>query len=388
MLKMNPESKLVLAAAEKIVSGKENDINAMIGRKDVDWDLFKDAMSYHGIVSLTHIWFKSYYSLLPKNIVDVLQASYYYSLLHVSKLQYKFLELHEVFEKKGVIFVPIKGVALLEDLYSDNPARLSSDIDVLVREEDLDIAVKILQEQGYQKELYGLKESYWRNKQYHFIFTKKLNNEFSPIVELHWDLDYRRYRRHLLPRIFNRLRGACMQDRKVKLLSPEDTFFALALHQRRFGIALSLRDVCDMARLLNKYAPSFDWNYVLDESKRSNVCSTIYFAICQVSVLFNINVPGYVHKGLNVPAWKKIAIRNFIQKNTFLQNQHANNKRLYLKAHFLLYDNIWEPIDYILNIPQEQFAKFYGLDTYSKKTEFFYRYRLFYIFLKRAVFYG
>jgi hypothetical protein len=180
--------------------------------------------------------------------------------------------------------------------------------------------------------------------------------------------------------MFDRLRQAVIQGRKVKLLSVEDTFFGLALHQRRFGIALSLREVCDMARLLNKYKSSFDWDYVLNESRNAKVCSAVFFSLCQVKLFFGLEPPEYVWERLNVAQWKKKIIQRFIEKNTF--SQDINSKNLYLKTHFLLYDNLWEPVDYILNIPQEQFAKFYGLAPYDKNTNFFYRHRILFIFFK------
>lgn len=374
------EADLVLGIAKDVVFGSNGSILQLVEKDGIDWQSFRSSISYHGLAPFAYTSLKGYLSILPQALSKTLEATYYYSMAHISGLQQKFLEIYDAFENKGIDFISIKGVALLEDLYPEYPVRSSTDVDVLVKEKDLDKAIKILEGQGYSKNLEGLKESYWRNKQYHFVFVRDKKKGFSPIVELHWDLDYPRYRRRILPQMFDRLRQADMQDIKVKLLSAEDTFFGLALHQRRFGIALSLRDVCDTARLLNKYKSSFDWDYVLNESKRAKVCSAVFFALCQVKLFFSIDAPEYVWEGLNVSRWKRRMIQRFIDKNTF--SQDINSKNLYLKAHFLLYDNLWEPVDYILNIPQEQFAKFYGLSAYDKKTSLFYRYRLCYIFLK------
>jgi hypothetical protein len=407
---MTPEAELVLAIAKDLVDGSrsfptlqpedldperregEGDEGSQgifrpfgLQNKKINWLIFKDILVYHGLTPFAYHSFKEYISFLPEDLSQTLKATYYYSLAHLGRLQRKFLELHLAFTERNVLLLPIKGVALLDDLYPDYPVRSSSDIDILVKEEDLEKAAKILEDLGYQKNLEGLKESYWRKKQYHFVFQKKEPNGFSPIVELHWGLDYPRFRRHLLPEMFNRLRKGILQNNQVQLLSVEDTFIALALHQRRFGIALSLRDVCDMATLLNKYASIFDWDYVLREARKAKIFSTIFFALTQVNLFFRITIPEYVWKGLNLPDWKKKIIRQFIKKNTFLSNQSMHTKNLYLKAHFLLYDNFWEPVDYILNIPKEQFAKYYGLQPYTKRTDFFYKNRLLYILFKAVL---
>ncbi|RKY28903.1 MAG: hypothetical protein DRP74_09405, partial [Candidatus Omnitrophota bacterium] len=374
---MSPEAELVLAVAQKMVysvrsidtpaakDGISKRINnqkyralSLIKERDINWSRFKDSLAYHGLIPFAYVSLKEHLSLLPKGLVEVLTSTYHYCLMFSSRLEEKFLSLASIFEANGITLIPIKGVGLLEDLYPDYPIRPSTDIDVLVQEQDIDRAVGLLEEAGFEKHLEGLKEEYWRKKQYHLVFVRfgrksyqgeaanEKSNGHSIIVELHWDLDYRRKRRQLLSQMFKRLREFSMRGRRIKLLSVEDTFFALALHQRRFGKTLALRDACDIARLLNKYASSFDWDYVLNEAKKSKVCSTIFFSLYQVQYLLGINVPTYVWRELNLSTWKQRAIRRFIEKNTFLADKNIQAKNLYLRAHFLLYDSFWEPVDY------------------------------------------
>lgn len=376
---MFPEAELILAIAKEVVYGKGEPALSLIKKGNINWQSFKDMLSYHGLAVFAYASLKNNFSLLPPDLVKSLEATYNYYLMHTAYLEQKFLDLAAVFEEKNITLVPIKGMALLEDLYADYPLRPSTDIDVLVAKNDLEKAVEILEEQGFTKELGGLKESYWRQKQYHLIFSKKEPGSFNLIIELHWDLDYPRQKYSLLPEMWSRLRSLTVHDRTIKTLSVEDTFFSLALHLRHFGNILCLRDACDIARLLNKYARSFDWEYVLGQSKKSAVCSTVYFALCQANFFLRIDIPADLGKRLGLPAWKRKIIRYFIEKNTFLLNQSAQGKNLYLKAHFLLYDNFWEPISYILNIPLEQFAKFYGLNSYAKRTKFLYQWRFLYM---------
>lgn len=375
--KLKPEEELVLAIARDIVYKKNTSIQRLNINGDINWVRFKDILSYHDIAPFAYLALKDLSSLISKDVIDVLAATYYHSLKRICYLEDQFLNIYETFENKNILLVPIKGVALLEDLYAACPIRPSVDIDILIKEEDVDKAVSAMEELGFKKELEGLKEAYWKDKQYHFVFIQKGRDKFPLIVELHWDLDYPRKTGKLLPQKFNRLRNFQINKRQIKLLSVEDTFFALALHQRRFGNALSLKDVCDMAILLNKYSSSFDWDYVLKESKRSRNCSVIYFALSQIQFLFELNLaPEEVWNDLKLTKWKKRLIQHFIENNTFLDNQRLEIKNLYLKAHFLLYDGLLEPIDYIWHIPQEQFAKFYDLKPYDKKTNLLYRNRL------------
>jgi len=376
---MDPEAELVLAIArEAVYAKKDARIPFLIKNGNINWARFKNILAYHDLLPFAHLSLKKYFYSLPEETVDTLKATFFYYLKFSTYLEQEFLDLANSFSSNGITLVPIKGVAFLEDLYPDFPVRASTDIDALVQEEDLGRSIALLEDLGFKRNLEGLKESYWREKNYHFVFTKEGPPPFSLMLELHWDLDYPR-KEKLLPEKFRRLRELRISDRKIKLLSPEDTFLALALHQRRFGKTLALRNACDIARLLNKYSLSFDWDYLLGESKSSRLSSVIFFALYQIQHLFGVNVPKRILKELRLPVYRKYLIRNFIEKNTFLASQKFHTKSSYLKAHFLLFDSLLEPIAYIFNIPQEQFANFYGFKPYDKKTEFLYKSRLLYI---------
>lgn len=374
---INPEAHLVLAVARRILCNNESVAAAFNNRTDIDWKRFNDMLFYHRLTPFVYPGIKDCLRFFPEDMVKRFKTSYYCSLRSIFDYEHEFLRLCQLFEEKGVPLLPLKGVALIEDLYYECPVRVCSDIDVLVRKEDLKIACGILAEAGYEINLEGLKESYWSSKQYHFVFEKKCGGGRAIMVELHWDIDYPR--RNIEPLdVFKRTREFHIRNKKIKLLSPEDTLFVLALHQRRFGEALSLKDVCDTALLLKKYSSTFDWGYVLRESKKKRLRSSVFFVLCQAHIVLGADIPTFVWKGLNVVFWRRYVVRRFIINNTF-SARLDNCRWLYLRSFFLLYDRFWEPLTYILNISQEQFAKFFKLRTYSKKTEFFYHLRFLYI---------
>jgi len=110
------------------------------------------------------------------------------------------------------------------------------------------------------------------------------------------------------------------------------------------------------------------------------MCSSVFFLLLQVKLFFDLDIPNMVWRGLKVPAYKKLIIKAFIKKYTFsLSFIEKASRESYLKSHFLLYDNFWEPIEYILHIPIEQFAAYYALNPYDRKTLSCYRNRLLYM---------
>ncbi len=378
--RINPESELVLLIAREVACDKRiGGIKDLINLQALDWGKFKNLITYHELFPFAYLSLKDCHSLLPQDLIEFLKSNYYFSLMRSLYLSREFLRVLNSFEQARITLLPIKGIALLMDIYPQRLSRPMVDIDILVKEEELLRAEGLFYDLGYRKELYGLKEKYWRERQCHIVFYKKEPDGFSPPIELHWALDFRRKNSQILPGIWNRVRRIQIDGREIKLLSPEDTFFSLALHGRRFGKTLCLKNACDGALVLSKYGRTFDWDYLLRESRRGKMCSSIFFFLSQIKFLLNVDMPKHVWRSLDIPAWKRKLIRQFIKRNIFLATSNFSPKNLYLKSHFLLYDSLWEPIDYILNIPKEQFSKYYSLKPYEKKTDFLYKNRLFYI---------
>ena len=378
---MNSEVKLISLIVNHLVYGSDRkELENLIATNRINWKRTKDLIIYHELAPFAYSALKDLNSHLPQDLREALKNSYYCVLFRQLTFESEFLKIAKAFEEQKVTIVPVKGVALIQDVYLKEPPRPMVDIDLLVKEEDISRAESIFCNLGYTKELYGLKEEYWRKSQCHFSFYKKESKRL-PIVELHWSLDFKRKNRDILPELWDRIREVNVNGKVVKILSPEDTLFSLALHQRRFGKVLSLKNVLDFSLLFNKYKNNFDWDYVLEESNKGKMCSTIFYFLYCASTHLCVKIPSDVWSGLKISIWKKRLIRNFIDKNTFILKDSNILKRQYLKSHFLLYDSFWEPIEYIINIPKEQFAKFYQLKQYDKKTEFLYKMRLLYMSL-------
>lgn len=339
----------------------------------VDWGGFKQMLVSHELFSLLYPQIKGQQDI-PEKTRGFLKDNYYASLVRCQNIWREFLRISSAFTQEGIPLVPIKGVAFLEDLYVDNPVRPMTDIDLLIKEQDYQKAEQLFFGLGYHKESYSLKEEYWRKKGYHVTFHYSERGK-KPPVELHWSLDYKRKKKNLFPELWERVREVDFASRKITFLSPEDNFLSLALHNRRYGNTLSLKNVFDAALILVKYSQAFDWGYVLRISKKYRLCCSLFYLLEQVQFAAGLSAPRWVMRELNIPLYKQALIRHFIERNTFLLG--AGN--LFLKSHFLLFDNLWEPVEYIINIPQEQFARFFGLSPYGEKTRILYTLRFFYI---------
>jgi len=368
--RLSIETKLILEILKSNLGTKHSLLTDFDEPGKINWVLFKRLLLYHELAPFTYSYFKSSSLAFPNELMSFLKSYYHLAIFQNEFFQNEFLKINSIFTQEGIYILPIKGLALLRDTYVQIPERPMVDMDVLVQEHKLDRAEQLLTKLGYKKYLKAGNEYYWRHKNCDIPFKKE---DKKGLLELHFALDLKRYNRYILPHLWNRLRSIESDNNKINLLSPEDTLFSLALHQRRFGKRLSLKNVLDVALLINKYKDNFDWDYVLKEAKSGKMCNTIFFVLFQAKILLDISLPKDILRKLGVPFWKKRLMYKFIKKDTFSPNPFEKLKYIYFKNHFLLYDSLWEPIDHIVHITQEEFAKYHNLPLYAPRTKKLYR---------------
>ncbi len=384
-----PEARLALLIAKWVVSDQGfKEIEELLQHKKIKWQQFNGLSDYHELSAFAYICLRKLSRLLPKEETELLQKHYIFTLSRSLYLWREFEFVGRAFREKEIIFLPLKGIAFfLENLYSDKTyLRPMADIDILIKKEELPLAERIMENLGYEKKMRGMKKDYWLNRSYHLGFIKNFNEGLPYIAELHWALDFKRGK-PMLTSLWQRTKKYEFDGKDIYSLSPEDNLLSLALHQRHFGKALCLKYTCDTELILSRYNGKLDWDYIIKEADTSEIRTALYFMLIQTELFFDHKIPSFVLRALNVVSYKDRLIKQFILRNTFLAASSASQERLeinmlFLKSHFLLYDNFWEPIRFILNVPQEQFAQFYGLPPYTFKSNLLYRLRYLYFLTK------
>jgi len=373
------ESELLRLLLRQLITKNEEDVDAFLAARTINWNILNEFIRHHELAPFVYLALKRHKDVAPSDFMKKLEERYYSVVMSCQRFWKEFMRIRRTFEDAGVGLLPLKGIALISDVYRGMAARPMSDIDLLIREEDLTKSEEILSVLGYKKNLGAFKEAYWIRQHCHFSFYRE-SGKLSTNVDVHWALDFKRGNRYPLQDLWARRREVEVEGERVQLLSPEDTLFSLALHNRRFdGSTLCLKNAYDIMFLLEQYKDSFDWDYVIAASRKNRLSSTIFFSLCQVGFIAPYGDFNFIYKHLKIPRWKRGAVASLINKNTFLGDTPRDQKQLYLKAHFLLYDGLWEPACYIFQIPQEQFARFYNLEPYTVKTELLYRLRFCYV---------
>lgn len=349
----------------------------------LDWNYIKRFLDYHAMAAAAFPVLQRCRSHVPGDMLQWLENIHNATIADTAHLRREFRRVMAGLADTGVPVMPIKGMALLLDVYSGRNDRPMRDIDLICGERHLDVLEERLIRLGYVRDLRGLDETYWRRKHCHFVFTReKRGNAPASIIELHWMLGYKRSAAAVLEPGWERARMVNAEGVPVRIQSPEDIFLSLCNHYRRFGRKLWLKTDYDIAMLLAKYADRFDWARVHGEAARAGLCSAVYFALRETRFVTGLPLPVGVLEQLKVPAMKRIMIDRFIQKDYYvlpargLEQRMPFIKKRFLQTHFLVYDRRLAPFRELLNLPLEEFAHFFDMPPYAGRTILLYRVRV------------
>jgi len=158
---MRPELQLILASVsnlslnpspkgEGLEEAELQAIDALIP-KIQDWDYFTSQLIDRGLAPLFYKKLPqlSNSHLIPAHIQTKLRSAYYKTVSRSIMLYGAFKVVVQEYNKAGIQVIALKGMYISEHLYQDIGLRLMSDIDLLVREEDGEQCLKLLESLGY-----------------------------------------------------------------------------------------------------------------------------------------------------------------------------------------------------------------------------------------------
>lgn len=83
-----------------------------------------------------------------EKVLEKLKQNQIKAVFHNEQMKHTLDLICETFEKQGIMYIPLKG-SVLKEFYPKDGMRTSCDIDVLIKENDIDVSVKALQKQGF-----------------------------------------------------------------------------------------------------------------------------------------------------------------------------------------------------------------------------------------------
>jgi hypothetical protein len=194
--------------------------------------------------------------------------------------------LLQLFNQADIPVMPLKGLSLAELLYGDCTLRPTNDLDLLVREKDVDKATQLLLASGCRRHFPPEQEA----GLYHYLFSFGAGNGATVLVELHRDLTSQHLTRLDVQQVWAAASSTLWEGHTVWTMRPDDLFLYLCTHAVRDGLG-SLKHLLDIARIIEKLGATWCWEDLLQTVRASHIQAPVWLSLRQCRRLFAVRCP-------------------------------------------------------------------------------------------------
>ncbi|MEW6382169.1 MAG: nucleotidyltransferase family protein [bacterium] len=292
---MAKEEKFFLACLRFFLqkTGSPDEIRSSMG-KNMDWNLILSWAQSHGVHPLLYHVLKGVnWTGIPGQVRERLESNFRANMARNLILSAETDKVLMALEKRGIISVPLKGIFLSEEVYPDISLRVVTDIDLLVREEDLAGAEEALVELGYCHD-HSIRQVLIPNNCYTLHMEKGGRTGHNLCVELHWGLANRRD--YVLPMeswwetVFQNTRNRYyLNGISCFRMEPEILLLYLTInaHMSRYAF---LKQLVDIAQVISHYKHDMDWDKVIGMACELGLLDNLVFALGLVCRMFDLQV--------------------------------------------------------------------------------------------------
>jgi hypothetical protein len=268
------------------------------------WEYVVRAADRQGVAPLLHDWLTRHRDLAPpESSADRLYHAHWANHFRNRVLLSELSRLTTAAAGEGITFMPLKGAILAVDYYPVPALRPMSDLDLLVRPEDLEAMGHLLRSLGYrdvdrpasyvdERRLdRASREHQWvmaRNGT--SILVEYRAEPMEPAVGQLTDLDRAftdELGRHAAA-IWTRARPSPAGPR----MSPEDLLLHVAAHQAARHADFRLIWLHDIARIVTRDSANFDWEYVCASAVRLRMAGPVRAALEAAARWIDAPVPA------------------------------------------------------------------------------------------------
>jgi hypothetical protein len=373
---LSNENKLLLYCSRVGVSEEyHSELNDLLS-SPLDWNFILEAARSRNIPQLLYHNLKglSNWSLIPSRVMQDFKKAYHETVARNMHFYAELQTILNAFYGAGVRPIALKGAALAGVVYPDIGLRPMVDIDLLVKEDELAFADKVMTDLGYSTVHSWKSERGY--KEHHFHLPPYRHARKPIVVEIHWDITRRTFGTDIhkwWPRAINEN----IMGHAVLVPSPVDMLIHLCLHLFNHGYenGLVLRCLCDIFETLRHYGQEIDWKFLQDETTQQGIEKQVH-SILQLAMKF------YAYRGeALVPMKLAHADNDFLQvleRNLFVFNGGTTINPHLMKS--MMFNSFSERMKYLLSkiFPRRQdMSVRYPASTFPMMVFFYYLVRPF-----------
>ncbi len=181
----------------------------------------------------------------------------------------------ELFRKEGIETVVLKGPMLLDTVYKDWGVRKTSDLDLLVKKDDMNRARRILHEHNYSSSSKTAMRKDGTPVSHH---SAPMSRKRRPAIELHWTLRTNNQIIKIeIDEIWDRVKQGKIDKIDALFLSPEDTLLHLCVHHfYKLNTNITYREINDISAVIFRFKERLNWEQLLVNCHKYKLSHFVY----------------------------------------------------------------------------------------------------------------
>lgn len=223
--------------------------------------------------------------LIPQKSYRDLSNHYYTNLKHNMAIIGALRKALATFQEAGIPCIVLKGIALAEHVYPNIATRGMSDVDILVKKEDLFKVDDYLSSLGYISQDSSVAKAIHNPVGY--LASLEYRKNASPLnLHVHWHIVNTSVpatmfvERIDINRLWEHSAMTSVADGRALMLRPEHMIIYLCEHALRVGHSFDrMILVCDIYFAIKTFEKSLDWAFVAEESRRFNLARLVYLGL-------------------------------------------------------------------------------------------------------------
>lgn len=251
-----------------------------------EWRRVVESARQHSVTLLLYHHLKPLDLALPGDMADELKQEHLKQALRNIRLYQELSRLLLLLQEKNIAVIVLKGAYLAEAVYDNIGLRSMSDVDLLVKKDDL---LRVEQE---LLALGGVPEDCNRviaQDKFHFGY-KLLKSGLR--VEIHWALNSSYPLQIDVEGLWSRAQPVTLAQAPAWALSPEDLLLHLCLHTAIHAYDMRVRMLCDIGEVVRRNGAGLDWQGIGARARQWGILRAAYVILRLAQELLEAAVPA------------------------------------------------------------------------------------------------
>ena len=160
----------------------------------------------------------------------------------------------QLLARECIAVVVLKGSAIAQEIYKNVNSRISCDVDLLIKESEIDIVDKILLRNGYER-MDREPLCFLRVRRHHTVYLLKDSRQ-QILIEVHWSFSIPGLFKLSSVQIWDQVEAS---QNGTFMLLPQMVFISLLMHNHMHAFK-QFRNVLDLYWGLYEYGEKVDWS--------------------------------------------------------------------------------------------------------------------------------